>query len=313
MDQSLPNLLNRSCTREGDRIRFRFGNGLEIVAETMSKPDPLRILPLGGPQGILMNFMMNRTEWIAGRSVFEPFAGSGALGFMALKCGAGHVDFLDVNPRTEEFLRENARLNGFKPERYEIIIGDIGAFAPTKSYDLILANPPFVPTPDGIGGTITSNGGPDGNKFTLSLLGKLDALLEPGGEAMMVLMQIAADGVPLVLSPMRKGATGRPIELTAWQEKPVGMDLFIEEYSNIFPGNGAEIESWKDGLFERHGRNLTISHYVAHIGTKTPGGAGCRIIDDWPDRYGAGFALRIDGRDIARGRIAENLLHWPAG
>src|SRR5262249_60810675 len=98
------------------------------------------------------------------KDVFELFAGSGALGFMALKLGAHHVDLLDVNPRAVTFQVENAALNHFLPSQYSAIEGDIATFIPTHTYDLILANPPFVPTPAGIAGTLTSNGGTEGNK-----------------------------------------------------------------------------------------------------------------------------------------------------
>ena len=110
------------------------------------------------------------------RTLFEPFAGSGAIGFMALKVGAGHVDFLDVNPRASQFQRENAGLNQFSSSRFTSITGDIADFAPARKYDLMLANPPFVPTPEGIDGTLTSNGGPEGSRFVEILVERLEEL-----------------------------------------------------------------------------------------------------------------------------------------
>ena len=155
----LPNLLQRTHEVQDDQILYRFGNGLLIKAEIFRKPDRFRILPLGTPQGSLMNHMLHFPDVVHGKEVFEPFAGSGALGCMALKLGARHVDFLDVNPRAIPFQRENAALNHFLPSQYNAIEGDMATFVPTHKYDLILANPPFVPTPDGIEGTLTSNGG----------------------------------------------------------------------------------------------------------------------------------------------------------
>src|SRR5262249_7069716 len=117
----LPNLLQRTHEVQDDQIRYRFGNGLVIKTEILRKPDRLRILPLGTPQGSLMNHMLHFPEVTQGKDVFEPFAGSGALGFMALKLGAHHVDFLDVNPRAVTFQVENAALNHFLASQYSAI------------------------------------------------------------------------------------------------------------------------------------------------------------------------------------------------
>ena len=109
---------------------------------------------------------------------------------MALKAGAGRVDFLDINPRALDFQRENAAVNRFPSSRFTSIKGDIADFLPERSYDLILANPPFVPTPAGLDGTITSNGGPDGNRFVEMLLKRLEEFLEPSGRALIYLFQL---------------------------------------------------------------------------------------------------------------------------
>jgi hypothetical protein len=92
----LPNLLQRTHEVQGDQMLYRFGNGLFIKTEIFRKHDRLRILPLGAPQGSLMNHMLHFPDVTPGKDVFEPFAGSGALGFMALKPGAHHVDFLKI-------------------------------------------------------------------------------------------------------------------------------------------------------------------------------------------------------------------------
>jgi hypothetical protein len=55
----IPDLLGRTREVRGDRVLYRFANGLAIRAETLSKRDRLRILPLGSPQGSLMNHMLN--------------------------------------------------------------------------------------------------------------------------------------------------------------------------------------------------------------------------------------------------------------
>jgi mRNA-degrading endonuclease toxin of MazEF toxin-antitoxin module len=189
--KTIPDLLQQSREVCGDVVVHRYANGLTIKTEVFTKPDRLRILPLGTPQASLMNHMLNFPHRVRGRRVFEPFAGSGALGFMALKAGAARVDFLDINPRAAEFQRENAALNQVGAGQFTSITGDIAHFAPARTYDLIIANPPFVPTPQGIDGTITSNGGPEGNHFVDILLRRLEEFLEPSGRALIYVFQFA--------------------------------------------------------------------------------------------------------------------------
>ncbi len=81
---ALPDLLQRTREVRGEEVVFRFSNGLTIKAEVLGKSDRLRILPLGAPQGSLMNHLLGFPESVRKKRVFEPFAGSGALGLMAL-------------------------------------------------------------------------------------------------------------------------------------------------------------------------------------------------------------------------------------
>ena len=133
------------------------------------------VLGIGGDRRtkapMLMNFMMNHPEFIRGKRVFEPFAGAGPYGFLALKLGAEHCDLLDVNPRAIQFMRHTAALNDLDSAAYTIILNGIETFQPPSPYDLIFANPPFVPTPPSLAGVIHSNGGDDGCQLTRVLLG----------------------------------------------------------------------------------------------------------------------------------------------
>src|SRR5262249_35912551 len=87
----LPNLLQRTHEVQGDQMLFRFGNGLLIKTEIFRKPDRLRILPLGAPQGSLMNHMLHFPNVAQGKDVFEPLApdtGNAVLVSSASSCAA---------------------------------------------------------------------------------------------------------------------------------------------------------------------------------------------------------------------------------
>jgi len=146
----IANLLQRTHEVHGEQMLYRFGNGLVVKTEHLGTKTSFRILGLGSPQNTLLNYMVNFPDTIRNKDVFDPFAGSGVLGLMALKVGAHSATFLDINPRAVEFQTENARLNHFMGEQFSCHEGDIRTFRPERQFDWLFANPPFVPTPEGI-------------------------------------------------------------------------------------------------------------------------------------------------------------------
>jgi SAM-dependent methyltransferase len=307
----LPNLLQRTQEVQGDQILYRFGNGLRIKTEVLRKPDRLRILPLGTPQGSLMNHLLHFPDVAHDKDVFEPFAGSGALGFMALKLGARHVDLLDVNPRAITFQRENAALNHFLTSQYRAIEGDIATFIPTHRYGLILANPPFVPTPDGIEGTLTSNGGPEGNWCVELLLQRLEACLHPDGQAFIYLFQLVRHGEPLVCELLVRHLDHRVVELTPSQARPIRFAVYCRSYTEIFPEAEAAIARWGDDLRGKYGDALMLNHYVAHVGPQTDGPTTYVIRENFPEKYGDDLLVPVrNDTQLSYGRIVENILDF---
>jgi SAM-dependent methyltransferase len=307
----LPNLLQRTHEVQDDQILYRFGNGLRIKTEILRKPDRLRILPLGAPQGSLMNHMLHFPAVVHGKDVFEPFAGSGALGFMALKLGARHVDFLDVNPRAVTFQRENAALNHVLASQYSAIEGDIATFIPTHTYDLVLANPPFVPTPDGIEGTLTSNGGPEGNRFVELLVQRLDAYLHPDGQAFICLFQFVRHGAPLVGELLVRHLAHRVVELTPSQARPISFAVYCRSYTELFPEAQAAIARWAGALHGQYGDALLLNHYVAHVGPQTDGPTTYVIRENFPEKYGDNLLVPVrNDTQLSYGRIGENIVDF---
>ena len=307
--EPLPDLLERTSEVCGEEVIYRFANGLSIKTEAFNKPDKLRILPLGSPQGSLMNHMVHFPDVVRGKRVFEPFAGSGALGFMALKVGAHHVDFLDVNPRAPDFHRENGELNQFSASRYRSIEADIASFQPEHRYQLILANPPFVPTPDGIEGTITSNGGSDGNRFVEILLRWLEEFLEPQGEALILVFQLVRRQQPLLVDLISELVVRRPVELTPSQKRPIGFEAYCHAYSQLFPDAQEELARWRSTLLEKHGEGLTLCHYIARVGGRTDRPTCCVIQDDFAEKFGESFLVPSDNEaEFSIGTVFENFV-----
>jgi hypothetical protein len=256
-----------------------------------------------------MNYMLCRPERLAGRLVFEPFAGSGAIGLTALRAGARRVELLDINPRAVRFARENAERNGFGTEQVGCIEGSIESFRPSQPYELIFANPPFVPTPEEIHGTLTSNAGSEGNLLVDVLLRRLEALLAAEGEAFIYLFQFIREGRPLVVPSIERWVRQREVVLTPTQQRPIAAEEYFEAYLQVFPGEQEAIRHWRAGLIDRHGDALTMDHYVVHIGPQRQAQTCWKIEDDLERKFGDGLRLSFaEDRRLALGRVFENFV-----
>ena len=75
---------------------------------------------------------------VAGRSGLDMGSGTGVLAIVAAKCGAAHVDAVDIDDWADENCRENVAANGVA-DRVEPMLGDVGRIA-GRRYDFILAN-----------------------------------------------------------------------------------------------------------------------------------------------------------------------------
>ena len=303
----LENRLQRQRDLSGEQWVFRFANGLVVHTDPFTRADPMRVLPLGAPQDAIMNRLVCHPEIVAGKRVFDPFSGSGVLGLMALACGAAHVDFLDVNPRAQAFQRENAERNGFAFARYRAVLGSIADHVPPEPYDVLVANPPFVPTPAGIDGTLTSNGGDDGNALVELLLARLDRLLRADGEAYVYVMQLVAGTRPLIVDALLRHVRERTIELTPTQAAPLALSDYAAAYVRCFPQREPLIKGWQRALHERHGSELAIQHYIVHLGPRRPGATTWTSCENLDDKYCSGLTYPAAmNAELALSRVMEN-------
>jgi hypothetical protein len=228
---------------------------------------------------------------------------------MALMLGALHVDFLDINPRAGEFHHDTAKLNQFSSDRFTSITSDVGKFIPNRKYDLIVANPPFVPTPDGIDGTITSNGGPEGNRFVEILFRRLEEFLEASGEALIYLFQFVKNGQPLVGELISKMLHRRMVELTPSQKLHISFGAYRAAYSQVFPDATEAIGRWEGNLLQKYGEGLTLCHYIAHIGPQVTAASSCVVRDNFSEKFGENHLVPSDSEEqLALGRVLENVV-----
>lgn len=93
--------------------------------------------PMGERERLALFNMLGN---LAGMSVLDVFAGSGALGIEAISRGAAHVVFIEKNAAAARVIRENLVALGASGE---VIVGDVASAYLAEKFDTILADPPY--------------------------------------------------------------------------------------------------------------------------------------------------------------------------
>ncbi|CAE7661611.1 prmB, partial [Symbiodinium pilosum] len=119
-------------------------------------------------------------------SVLDLCTGSGVQGLVALQNYAKTATFVDLNPRALDFVRFNVALNGLSHKVSGIYQGNLYEALPPESgpFDAILANPPFLPNPRGIGSQCSAkfgDGGDFGEDVLEAIMRGVEQNLKPSG------------------------------------------------------------------------------------------------------------------------------------
>lgn len=161
-----------------------------VAGISATEPQSVLGAPWGvyAPQGdtLLLTRALSREPITSGTSVLDLGTGSGALAIEAARMGA-RVTAVDISRRAVFTARVNALLAG-QVIRFEP--GDICGVLPGRSYDLIVSNPPYVPSPAAMpprrGKARAWEGGRDGRIFVDRICAAAPAALRPGGPLLLV-------------------------------------------------------------------------------------------------------------------------------
>ena len=114
-------------------------------------------------------------------AVLDVCTGSGVLSIAAALTAARSVTAVDVSRRSLATVRLNARLNGVRVRTRRGALLDA---VPGERFDLIVANPPYLPSPDALptrGTARHTEAGPDGRVLLDRLIAQAPGHLIPGG------------------------------------------------------------------------------------------------------------------------------------
>ncbi|MFW0790775.1 HemK2/MTQ2 family protein methyltransferase [Gordonia sp. CPCC 205333] len=115
----------------------------------------------------------------------ELCAGTGYVSLLAARMGA-IVTAIDVDRRSVATIRLNARLNRLPVTARR---ADLRTMQTTRRYDLVFANPPYVPTESATRNSDTGlawNAGPDGRELLDPICHRAHRLVRPGGTLIIV-------------------------------------------------------------------------------------------------------------------------------
>ncbi|TPG28085.1 methyltransferase [Mycolicibacterium hodleri] len=101
---------------------------------------------------------LQRTTGVSGRTVVDLCTGSGIVAIAAARMGATRVSAWDISARAVQCTRDNAAAAGVLVDAR---LGPIDRAVAHGPYDVVVSNPPYVPTPPHTGGeVIPAHAGP---------------------------------------------------------------------------------------------------------------------------------------------------------
>jgi release factor glutamine methyltransferase len=163
--------------------------------------------------------VMHERRLAAGAAVLDVFTGSGALAVAAALAGAREVEAVDISRRAVLNARLNAALNR---ARVRVTRGDLFAPVPGARFDLVLANPPYIPSEsDDLptrGAARAWDAGKDGRTLLDRLCGEVASRLAPGGTVLIVQSTLAGERATLDLL----AASGLRSRVLARRRGPLG-------------------------------------------------------------------------------------------
>jgi release factor glutamine methyltransferase len=130
-----------------------------------------------------------------GTTALDPFTGSGVLAVAAARSGAA-TTAVDISRRAVACAWLNARLNGIRIETLRA--SDLRPLG-ERRFDLIVANPPYVPSADrpARGAARAWEAGPNGRRFLDRLCAEAPGWLTRGGRLLLVHSSVCGEEATL--------------------------------------------------------------------------------------------------------------------
>ena len=162
-------------------------------------PTPRRVLRLPGvyrpqPDSQLIATALREASVPVGAHVLDLCTGSGFLAVVAARLGAARVEAVDVARPAVWSARLNGRLRGLPVRGHR---GDLYEAYAHGPFDVVLANPPYVPCEFDDDCSPRWDAGPDGRDVIDPLCDNAAEMLSAGGFLLMVQSELAGEEASL--------------------------------------------------------------------------------------------------------------------
>lgn len=166
---------------------------------------------------------LERTTVVVGRRVVDLCTGSGIVAIAAARLGAEAVSAWDISADAVECARRNATTAKVD---LDVRLGSYADALAHGPYDVVVSNPPYVPTPSTVDLSVpfgadpvwSWDGGDDGRMIIDPLCAMAPDLLGDGGT--LLLVQSEFTGVEQTIAALREH--GLHADVVAWQLIPFG-------------------------------------------------------------------------------------------
>jgi len=208
-------------------------------------------------------------------NVLDVCCGSGIQGIVALRHYAERATFLDLNPRAVRFTKFNLAFNGFSHRVDGLHLGNLyNSLPPSATFDAIVANPPFVPNPQGIAsgaGAMFGNGGDTGEDVFSAIVQGASQLLRSGGRLSVVSMAPNVEELPERIKSWycAKAGSDASFDAVVFRGNPTPAKQYLPTSSSV------ETHRYQ-AAFDRMGIH-TLSEIVTVLTIGAPGSGGARV------------------------------------
>ena len=197
------------------------------------------VYPPGGDSFLLAEAVPARD----GERVLDLCTGSG-IQALAVAARAAQVVAIDIGARAAALARINMIVNG--TTNVEVRQGDLFAPVRQERFDLLIANPPFVPAPQR--GPAYHSGGPRGDRVLRRVVAGLGDHLRDGGRALIIshLALRRGETVAAAVAPWLRGFDGRVLALVLETGTPVDLAAAQALFAldDGFAAYAAEVRRW---------------------------------------------------------------------
>ena len=183
--------------------------------------------------------------------------GSGILAVLAAKAGADMIG-VDINRKAVIYAERTAEINGLGG-RCAFLHGDLYGPVRGRQFDLVVANPPFVPLPPSYRMFLSADGGPDGLSLVRPVLEGLRGHLAVDGIFLMLTMGLGDKTEPLLYRLLRDTFRPQGSRITTthiYESRNIEAEAFFELFRDV-----PTYSEWRQFL-ER--QNLTHLYYMLH-------------------------------------------------